>query len=211
MPIRLGSQPPRPSCGTRRSVRARVRQLVLGDDQTRRRGVILLARIARGHHRAGIVFASIARSTPSDRALHRRDTLVMAKITGSPLCYAPRPGPARRRTIPSPMPPRRAGGCARHSVGGFARDAIILRQIFSGLDHAADHPEAFDRLRHQPPAVSRSQHQIVYWHALANIDAVMFDVRHRFHPARDDDVGHAGRIIAALAIACAPIRSGGSS
>src|SRR3546814_10979667 len=40
----------------------------------------------------------------------------------------------------------------RIGVGGLAGDAIILREIFGGLDHPRNDAEAFDRLRHQPPA-----------------------------------------------------------
>ena len=61
---------------------------------------------------------------------------------------------------------------AAHGIGiaGFAADVPVLGEVFGGLDHPADHPEAFSRLAHQAasgePIVQR---EVTGTYALANV------------------------------------------
>jgi hypothetical protein len=169
MPMREGSQPAAAQLwipGDR--LEAEFLQLVLGDDQAGRGGVVLLAGIARGDDPAFFD----RRSAPSDSSVaSARKPSSCAKITGSPLRCGTERAPVRRRTVLGPGSGRALVAHHRIFVARLAADVIILRQIFGGLDHAGDDAEAFDRLRHQPPARQAVVHgRLPGTRALAHVD-----------------------------------------
>ena len=81
----------------------------------------------------------------------------------------------------------------RECVGLLARDGIVAGEILGGLDHAADHTEALDRLTHHPAAREPvPQRDIAHPRAVAGLGGVVLDVGHALDSAREHAVGDAG-------------------
>ena len=169
-------------------------ELVFGHHQTSRSGIVLLAGIACRHHGTGhFGFERAELAKTLDRGIGAV-AFVVSEDDGVALLLRD----CHRDQFIVELALRPGGGgalVAARGIGiaGLAADVPVLGEVFGGFDHAADHPEAFDRLAHHPaPSQAIMQRQVAGAHALANVGRVMLDVRHAFAAARDDHVAHPG-------------------
>jgi hypothetical protein len=151
MPMREGSQPAAAQL-TNQPIGSRPSflQLVFGDHQAGGGRVVLLAGVAGGDH-AVLLDRAACRAIPCWR--RRRTPSSWAKMTGSPFfCGTGDRAPVRRRTCRRPRPWRALVAARGVFVAFLAGDVVVAGEVVGGLDHAADHAEALDRLAHHPAA-----------------------------------------------------------
>ena len=185
----------RPAAEPQHRREAQFLELVLGDHQTGRRRVVLLAGIACGDDGLRIAL-TVDRCERAER-LHRGILAVAFVVIEDHRITLPLRDRYGHQLL-GKLAFRPRGRCVLvrahgKSIGLFARDAVILCEVFGGLDHAGDHPEPLDRLAHYPPAAEPvMQHHVAHPHTPARGKSVVLDIRHRFDAARHHDIGHPG-------------------
>ena len=166
-------------------------QLVLGNHQTGRGGIVLLAGIA---GRNGPAFNERLQLAHALQAGIGANALILVENDRWPLALRNADG-HDFAVEPACRPGRGGAMMALHGepIGRLAGDIVIPRQVFGGLDHAGDDSEPFDRLRAFPPAIQ----PVIELHrpgagAVSHIGGVVFDIAHALHAAGEHDIGSPG-------------------